>query len=193
MKKYLETGLALQIEQFLRDRRVCTDDEIDVRQCDLDRLPRILDFLLRLKFDKHSDGSLPIQIVVIDRTRFRALEYEPVPCSTVGTVPAVFPALMENLSTAVLAVAKFINNPQNSDAARQALGEKEKTSSQKLLAMLQSFFYDIESTGGVYVKDGAAAGCAASPDWLDLSQSYVVACEALGRKPLIVNRDDSET
>jgi hypothetical protein len=42
----------------------------------------------------------------------------------------------------------------------------------------------IESTGGILINEyGQLVGCVIDPEWSDLADSYLRACDALGRKP----------
>ena len=57
-----------------------------------------------------------------------------------------------------------------------------KTNPKKVLA---EFCADIDATGGVVeLVDGNHAP-AADEDWIDLAETYLRACEALGRKPKV--------
>lgn len=43
----------------------------------------------------------------------------------------------------------------------------------------------IEATGGVIAYHDGTHGCAGDRDWIDLADSYLRACAALGREPMI--------
>jgi len=63
--------------------------------------------------------------------------------------------------------------------------------SKRVKDALVEFCEDIELTGGIEPyyddKDGMYAPVADS-EWIDLAETYLKACEALGRKPKIVKR-----
>lgn len=46
----------------------------------------------------------------------------------------------------------------------------------------------IEATGGVRREASGHVAPVADPDWIDLGEAYLAACEVLGRKPKIVRR-----
>jgi hypothetical protein len=65
----------------------------------------------------------------------------------------------------------------------------------KLRAALEKFVSCINVTGGMLkYESGNIAGCGGDPEWIDLSDAYVVACEALGIEPKtqLVADDDYE-
>ncbi len=52
-------------------------------------------------------------------------------------------------------------------------------------AALSAFVDTVEATGGVETHRNGLRSPAADVEWLDLGEAYVIACEALGRVPLI--------
>jgi hypothetical protein len=51
-------------------------------------------------------------------------------------------------------------------------------------AVLKRLTQVIESTGGVIEESsGTISGCVGDPDWMDLADVYLAACDALGRTP----------
>ena len=51
---------------------------------------------------------------------------------------------------------------------------------------LVSFCDDIEMTGGVGINAKGNHFPLGDEDWIDLGETYIKACKALGREPLIV-------
>jgi hypothetical protein len=51
-------------------------------------------------------------------------------------------------------------------------------------AALTEFAQDIEAAGGVRREDDGLAVPVGDPEWVDLGETYLRACAALGRKPL---------
>ena len=54
---------------------------------------------------------------------------------------------------------------------------------------LVEFVGDIEATGGVFYDDNGNLYPCADPEWSDLADSYLMACVALNRKPLVAGED----
>lgn len=61
----------------------------------------------------------------------------------------------------------------------------DRTSTKKLKDALKLFCEDIDSTGGVSITDRGYYYPLGDPDWLNLADSYMQACRALGRKPFV--------
>jgi hypothetical protein len=60
----------------------------------------------------------------------------------------------------------------------------------KLKGALKMFVEDIDCTGGIIMHEGRVDGCQADPEWQDLAETYVHACEVLWRPPLIHEEGD---
>jgi len=52
--------------------------------------------------------------------------------------------------------------------------------------ILKRFCEDIEVTGGVVKLDDGNHALATDEDWIDLADTYLKACRALGREPKVV-------
>lgn len=50
----------------------------------------------------------------------------------------------------------------------------------------------IEVTGGLIAYENGTYAPYADPDWIDLGDAYLAACEELGREPLIPNDERNE-
>lgn len=59
-------------------------------------------------------------------------------------------------------------------------------------AAMESFIDTIESTGGVTRNAKGLYEPGGDPGWIDLGDSYIAACKALGREPKIVIEDDDD-
>lgn len=51
----------------------------------------------------------------------------------------------------------------------------------------------IEATGGVIAYENGTFGPVGDPDWIDLGDAYVSACQEAGREPRISGEDSIET
>lgn len=58
--------------------------------------------------------------------------------------------------------------------------------------VLAEFVSDINLTGGVYLDKKGLHHPVADPDWIDLAETYLKACQAIGKKPTIVEGDEDE-
>lgn len=78
---------------------------------------------------------------------------------------------------------------------RQALTKgwnpKGKKALDDALKALEMFRSTIEATGGVVLNSHGHYEPVGDQDWIDLGESYVRACEALGREPM-VEKDQEE-
>jgi hypothetical protein len=54
----------------------------------------------------------------------------------------------------------------------------------KAQAALKRMVDTINSTGGIVKHPDETYGCLADPDWIDLADAYLLACEALNVAPL---------
>jgi len=68
-----------------------------------------------------------------------------------------------------------------------------KSSAETMRAVLPEFCNDIEAVGGVVKTTGQNYShgnytLAYDKDWVDLAETYVKACHALGRNPMVVER-----
>jgi hypothetical protein len=54
----------------------------------------------------------------------------------------------------------------------------------KAQAALRRIVDTINSTGGIVKHADETHGCLADPDWIDLADAYLLACEALNIAPL---------
>ena len=59
-----------------------------------------------------------------------------------------------------------------------------------LAAVLTTFCDRIDATGGVLEYADGAVGPNADPGWTDLGDSYLEACQVLGREPKTTDRHD---
>jgi hypothetical protein len=55
---------------------------------------------------------------------------------------------------------------------------------------LEAFVEAVEATGGGVRDEMGIVSPVADPEWTDLGDAYVAACEALGRKPKIAEADE---
>ena len=55
----------------------------------------------------------------------------------------------------------------------------------KMEEALRDFIRTINATGGLAVNDAGETIPVADEDWLDLAEAYLLACDALGVKPLL--------
>lgn len=67
------------VDKFLAERRVSDGGWAPVTERDLEQLCAIIDRIIRAKWGKDSDGDLPVEWWLIDRTRFQRMHYAPVP------------------------------------------------------------------------------------------------------------------
>jgi len=51
--------------------------------------------------------------------------------------------------------------------------------------VLRDFVETIEAAGGCFRNDEGTFAPAGDPNWTDLADSYIKACAALGRRPVI--------
>lgn len=71
--------LHAKIDKFLSERRHSKGGWAEVRLEDVKALSDIISTLISEKFDKDPDGDLPIEYIIVDRTRFERMSFEPVP------------------------------------------------------------------------------------------------------------------
>lgn len=55
---------------------------------------------------------------------------------------------------------------------------------------LQRLVKTVNDTGGLVKHADGTLGCVGDPDWLDLADAYVAACEALGLAPVMHEPED---
>jgi len=67
------------IDKFLAEKRVSDGGWAPVTEQDLRQLCSLMDRIIRMKWGKDPDGDLPIELEVVDRTRFQRMHYAPVP------------------------------------------------------------------------------------------------------------------
>jgi len=67
-----------RIDKFLMEKRRSTGGWAEVKLVDVDQLADIIRELIKLKFAKDPDGDLPIEVQLVDRTRFEPMLYRPV-------------------------------------------------------------------------------------------------------------------
>lgn len=79
MSKRDRTALAKSIDEFLTERRKSDGGYAPVTELDFNQLCTIIDRIVKMKWSKDPDGDLPIEVEVIDRTRFEPMHYAPVP------------------------------------------------------------------------------------------------------------------
>jgi hypothetical protein len=85
-----------------------------------------------------------------------------------------------------------VNTPSDPAAEEWAIQD-----SAMALQALRDFVLTVEATGGIFtdVDAGGVVAPYADPDWCDVGEAYLLACAALGRKPVWdqskENADDS--
>jgi hypothetical protein len=68
------------IKTYLRDRSLSDGGRWpEVTGPDMDLLQKIIDELIELKYGQDSDGDLPVEVLLVNRTRWRLSPYEPIP------------------------------------------------------------------------------------------------------------------
>jgi hypothetical protein len=74
-----------------------------------------------------------------------------------------------------------VNTPSNLLAEEWAIQD-----SAMALQALRDFVHTVEATGGIFtdVDAGGVVAPYADPDWCDVGEAYLLACAALGRKPV---------
>jgi hypothetical protein len=72
--------------------------------------------------------------------------------------------------------------------AGNALTESE--SIERLRAVLSEFVGDIDNTGGIQRDRHGWPAPVADPDWIDLGETYLKACNVLGVEPKIAAGED---
>jgi hypothetical protein len=76
----MDTKLSSAIEQFLSEKREIVDGGwAEVRDEDVSQLYDIVYLLVKEKFAPDCDGDRPIDVTIIDRTKFRGMAFQPVP------------------------------------------------------------------------------------------------------------------
>ena len=63
---------------------------------------------------------------------------------------------------------------------------------ESMRSVLMQFVDCIDATGGVVMLPDGVDGCVGDPEWLDLAQAYMAACELLKREPIIQEADEDE-
>ena len=74
--------------------------------------------------------------------------------------------------------------------ARSGLITQEKA--RAMQEALNKFVADIDATGGVFVSSSILVHPVADPEWTDLGETYMHACEALGRDPILRTKFQDE-
>lgn len=69
--------------------------------------------------------------------------------------------------------------------SKTKISHSNRVSTKKLKEALKLFCEDIDSTGGVTMNAKGFYSPLGDPDWLNLADSYMKACQALGRKPFV--------
>lgn len=69
--------------------------------------------------------------------------------------------------------------------SKTKISHSNSTSTKKLKDALKMFCEDIDSTGGVAMNAKGYYYPLGDPDWLNIADSYIQACRALGRKPFV--------
>jgi hypothetical protein len=72
----------------------------------------------------------------------------------------------------------------NEDVVRAAFLAGLKAGRDALAPVLKEFCDDVEAAGGCFYEDGVPH-VNGDEEWTDLAYTYLNACKALGRKPLI--------
>ena len=76
MKQSLETMLA----EFLKHRSKCKNSGwAEVAEGDIEKLHAIILKILEMKYERDCDNSLPVEVDLVDRTRFERLHHVLVP------------------------------------------------------------------------------------------------------------------
>lgn len=67
--------------------------------------------------------------------------------------------------------------------------EKCTTAPPGVMTARERLISTIEATGGVIAYEDGTFGPVGDPEWIDLGDAYVSACEEAGREPRISNED----
>lgn len=69
----------LIVDAFLKEHRKSAGGYAPVTEKDLEQLQQLFDQLQQHKFERDPDGDFPLRFLVIDRTKYEAFHYAPVP------------------------------------------------------------------------------------------------------------------
>ena len=70
------TEIIQAIKQFLAEHRASDGGYAEVKAEDMRRLHELIALLLDEKFERDSDGDFPVDVTIIDRTRYRGSHYQ---------------------------------------------------------------------------------------------------------------------
>ena len=122
----MTSTLQTMIDKFLSGRRHSSGGWAEVRLEDIKALCDILSMLIKKKFAPDPDGDVPVEYLLVDRTRFERVSFEPVPyhhkAQSPGEKQEILDAHLFNLDVAHEAVIRMHRILRN---------ERERTRSQK--------------------------------------------------------------